>query len=169
MNAHYAETFVAEAPSLGVREAQKRIAAELSQGSRTAMVLLLIAASLATATVTALWLTEEGLPLRTRIAFGALTLIGLGWCAFFTWVLTRRRPLFAYHRVVAGKMAIAATSLFTLGALAIAALVPAMAKTGLLAALLGAALMVAALLLLRGAIRRHQDLLQLRGWLEAQL
>src|SRR5262245_48878979 len=41
-----------QSPDLGVHEAQKRIAQELSQGSRTATVLLLIAASLATATVT---------------------------------------------------------------------------------------------------------------------
>lgn len=164
MNAIFAPT-----PDQGVQAAQQRIARELSQGSRTTTVLLLIAASLATATVASLWLSEVGLPLRTQIAFAMLTAIGLGWSTFFTWVLTRRRPLFAYHRVVAGRMAVAATSLFTIGALTLAMVFPDLTKTGLAAAGLGAAMVVAAIFLLRSASRQHADLLQLRVALEAQL
>lgn len=164
MNALFADT-----PSLDVAAAQQRIARELSQGSRTSMVLMLIAASLATATVTSLWLSEESLPMRTQAAFAMLSAIGLGWSTFFAWVLTRRRPLFAWHRVVAGRMAVAATSLFTAGALSLAAIFPDLAKTGLAAGALGAAMVVAAVLLLRSASRRHADLLQLRVALESQL
>lgn len=156
-------------PTASAEAAQRRLARELSQGSRTGSLLLLLSSSFATVGVAALWLTEEGLPLRTRVAFGLLTAIGLAWSIFFGWVLTRRQLLFAYHRVVAGRLAVAACSVFTGGALLLAFSSPGLRQTGLLAAALGGGLVAAAVLLLRAARRRHGDLLALRSSLEAAL
>jgi len=149
--------------------AQRRLAQELSQGSRTGSLLLFLTSSLATVALLSLWLTEEGLPLRTRIAFGVLSAIGIAWSCFFGWLLTRRQLLFAYHRVVAGRLAVAACSLFTGGALVLAILQPELRPAGLLAATLGGAMVGAAVFILRAAGRRHRDLLTLRTSLEAAL
>jgi len=158
------------APQSATAEAaQRRLAHELSQGSRTGSLLLFLSSSLATIALLSLWLTEEGLPLRTRIAFGVLTAIGIAWSLFFGWVLTRRQLLFAYHRVVAGRLAVAACSLFTGGALVLAILQPEIQPAGLLAATLGGAMVGAAVFILRAADRRHRDLLTLRTSLEAAL
>lgn len=149
--------------------ARRRLALELSQGSRTGSILLFLSSTLATVGLLALWLTEEGLPLRTRVAFALLTAIGLAWSGFFGWVLTRRQLLFAYHRVVAGRLAVGACAIFTGGALLLAMLQPELRATGFLAAAFGGGLIAAAVLLLRAAGRRHGDLLALRGSLEAAL
>lgn len=149
--------------------AQRRLAHELSQGSRTGSILLFLSSSLATVAMLSLWLTEEGLPLRTRIAFGVLTAIGLAWSTFFGWLLTRRQLLFAYHRVVAGRLALAACSIFTGGALLLAILQPDLRPAGWLAATCGGAMICAAIFLLKAAGRRHRDLLALRTSLEAAL
>jgi hypothetical protein len=159
----------AEMPSFDVVAAQRRVVNEISQGSRPTTLLFLLTSALATAAVASLGLTEKGLPPRTQIAFAALTAIGAAWSAFFGWVLTRRKPLYAYHRVIAGRLALAATGIFTTGALTLASLFPELQKMGFTAAALGAAMMLAAGLLLWTAKRRHRDLLQLRGWLESQL
>lgn len=156
-------------PSFPVAAAQRRVALELSQGSRPQTLLLLLGSTMATALVAALWLTEKGLPPRTQVAFGLLTALGLTWSCFFGWVLTRRQLLFAYHRVLAGRLAMVASSLFTGGALLLAVLFPDLRATASLAAVFGLAMVAAAGALLWAARRRHADLLQLRGWLEAQL
>lgn len=156
-------------PTASAEAAQRRLALELSQGSRTGSLLLLLSSAFATVAVASLGLTEEGLPLRTRIAFGMLTAIGLAWSVFFGWVLTRRQLLFAYHRVVAGRLAVAAGSLFTGGALLLAVLAPELRPSAYFAAAFGGGLVAAAILLLRAARRRHNDLLALRGSLEAAL
>jgi hypothetical protein len=56
----------------------------------------------------------------TQIAFGLLLVIALTWSAFFFWTVTRRKVLLAWHRVLAGRLAVLFCSLFTLGALALA-------------------------------------------------
>ena len=156
-------------PSFHVGAAQRRVALELSQGSRPQTLLLLLGSTMATVLVASLWLTEKGLPPRTQVAFGLLTVLGLAWSCFFGWVLTRRQLLFAYHRVVAGRLAMLASSLFTGGALLLAVLFPELRATALLAAGLGAGMVLAAGALYTAARRRHADLLQMRSWLEAQL
>jgi hypothetical protein len=149
--------------------AQRRLLSELSQGSRPGMLLLLLAAAFGTVAVASLMLTEDGLPARTRIAFALLTLLGAAWTTFFGWAFTHKKLLFAYHRVVAGRLAVGACSLFTAGALLLAAVEPGLRATGFSAAALGAILLGAAFLLLRTARRRHRDLLALRDLLEARL
>lgn len=96
-------------------------AAELSLAARVRYVALLLAALAMTAVVAALWATEPALPVRTRAAFAAMIAIGAAWTAFASWVLTRRYPLFARDRVIAGRMAVAFACVFAAGALVLGA------------------------------------------------
>lgn len=67
-----------------------------------------------------LWATEpEQLPVRTELAFMALILIGITW-AVFAAVALIRRPLFALDRMVAAWLAVACSTLATVGIVAIA-------------------------------------------------
>ena len=172
MNAHspsHTSDLLAEPPQLDVAAAQRRLLLELSQGSKTGTLLLLLTASMSTVAVSSLWLTENGLPLRTQLAFAFLTSIGLGWSIFFGWVLSRRQLLFAYHRVVAGRMATLASTLFTAGALVLAATNVSLRPAATLASLMGMGMVVVAMALLRAAQARHRDLLTLREWIESRL
>ena len=63
---------------------------ELSLPARLRYVALLLGASALTAVVSALLLTEPELPLRTTIALGVMTAIGLSWMAFAAWVLMQK-------------------------------------------------------------------------------
>lgn len=92
---------------------------QLSVRSRLGYVALLLAALAMTTIVGALWATEDALPGRTQAAFALMTGIGLSWVTFSVWVLRHRRPLFANDRIVAGRMAVAFTLLFVVGALAV--------------------------------------------------
>lgn len=58
-----------------------------------------------------LWVTEPGLPPQTRAASGAIVIAGLAWAVYGGWVVTRRTPLFALDRVIAGWLALAACAL----------------------------------------------------------
>jgi hypothetical protein len=97
--------------------------AELSLKARMGYVALLLASAGMTVVVTSLWLTEPGLPMRTQIAFGAMSLIGASWLLLSIWALSTRRPLFARDRVIAGRMAVVFTSVFMMGAVAAVILV----------------------------------------------
>jgi len=101
------------------QDAMRLADAELSLRSRLGYVALLLAAVAMTAVVASLWLTEPALPLRTRAAFGALTVIGLSWAGFALWVLTHRRVLLGRQGIVAGRMAVTFSTVFLAGALAI--------------------------------------------------
>ena len=102
-----------------VSELHRLAALELSPRARTGYVLLLLAAAAMTAILAALLLTEPDLPLRTSVAFAAMTLIGVSWVVFAGWVLSRKRILLGKQSVVAGRMAVAFTAVFTVGAIAI--------------------------------------------------
>ncbi|MFU8872277.1 hypothetical protein [Micromonospora sp. SL4-19] len=56
------------------------------------------------------------------MAFAVLLTIGLGWAAFGGWAVTRRAPMFAQDRVVAGWLGLGAWLLFTVGGLVITTL-----------------------------------------------
>src|SRR5690606_18062315 len=79
---------------------------ELSMKARLGYVALLLASLLGCAGITSLWWTEPTLPLRTDLAFGVMTLIGLAWTVFALRVLTGPRVMFVHHRIVAGRMAV---------------------------------------------------------------
>lgn len=106
-------------PPALVSELRRLTALELSSSARTGYVMLLLTASAMTAVVAALLVTERDLPLRTSAALVMMTLIGLSWTAFAGWVLGRKRILLGKQSVVAGRMAMVFTALFTLGAVVV--------------------------------------------------
>jgi hypothetical protein len=81
-----------------------------------------LAGLLGSGLIALLWATEPGLPPRTAVAFAVLVAIGLGWAACGTWAVTRRVPLFALDRVVAGWLGVTAWALFAAGSLVVATL-----------------------------------------------
>jgi hypothetical protein len=96
-----------------------RLDAPLSLRKRVGYVTLGLAGLAGGGLIGLLWATEPGLPPRTHVAFGAMTAIGLGWALFGGWAVTRRTPLFARDRVVAGWLGLVAWLLSAAGALAI--------------------------------------------------
>lgn len=103
-------------------EVIKRLEAPLSLRRRVGYVTVALAGLLGSGIVGLLWATEPGLPPRTEVAFAVLVAIGLAWTVFGAWAVTRRAPLFARDRVVAGWLGVAAWLLFTAGALVVTTL-----------------------------------------------
>ncbi len=143
---------------------QKLVKEETSMKRRIGYIALLLAAAAMTTVIVALWATEPVLPLRTHVAFGAMSAIGLSWIALALWVLTTRRMLFALDRVIAGRLAAAFTSVFTLGALAMWIATASAAAAGALGT--GVVMLIAALAALRNASRRFAALSARRAELE---
>jgi hypothetical protein len=153
-------------PSLEA-ELQQLTARALSPLSRYGHVALLLAALLMSVLIAALLATESTLPPRTHVAFAVMLAIGISWVAYAAWVLTQRRPLMAMHRVIAGWMAVAFTTLFVLGAGAVAVV---SGETAAFAALgTGVAMLLAAVGVLRAARARFAALTQRRQELERAL
>ena len=147
-------------------EIRRRLAGELALPSRLGHTLLLLAGLGAAGVTGALLLTEPALPARTRLAFAVMVVVGLAWAALAAWVLARRRVLLATHRVVAARLAIAVTTLFTAGAAALGA---SGAPGGWAAAGVGVAMLGAALLLHRQARRRVAALARRRDEIAREL
>lgn len=145
-------------PRPSVAEMQRRLASELSLGQRVLSTLLLAVDLAVGIAVGSLWLTEPALPPRTRIAFAAIVAVAAVWAAALGWTLTRRKVLLARHRLVTSRIAVAASALFSAGALAIALADPELCTAGLAAGTLGALLLVVAVLLWRRAARRYRRL-----------
>lgn len=141
--------------------------AELSPGSRLRYVALLLAAAVATSVVAALLVTEPALPMCTRAALLAMTGIGAAWVAFATWVLRSRRPLLAWHRVIAARMAVGFCGVYAAAAAVATLLAPRPAAFGALVA--GLVMLATAIAMLVGAGRRHAQLLARRDALEREL
>ncbi|MBL7256910.1 hypothetical protein [Paractinoplanes lichenicola] len=97
-----------------------RLDARLSPGRRIAYVVVALAGLVGSALIGLLWATEPALPTRTGVAFAVLIAIGLSWTVVGTWAVTRRTPLFARDRVVAGWLGLAAWAVFAGGALIVA-------------------------------------------------
>lgn len=108
-----------DVPKISVEEMQNMVNQELSLPSRLGYTVLLLAALTVAGGTASLWLTEVGLPARTRIAFAAIVIIGSAWVVYALWVLTRRRVLLAGHRIIAGRMAVAFSAVFAAGSLAL--------------------------------------------------
>ena len=107
-------------PQSMIPDLERLARTELSTGARLGYVVLALVASAMTIVVSALWLTEPALPLRTSVAFAMLTGIGLGWLAFSIWVLRAKRTIPARQRVVAGRLAVAFSGMFAVSCLAFA-------------------------------------------------
>lgn len=100
-------------------EVLARLDAPLSLRRRVVYLILALAGLTGSAVIGLLWATEPGLPPRTKAAFAVLVTIGLCWAVFGGWAVTRRTPLFARDRVVAGWLGVGAWVAFTAGALII--------------------------------------------------
>ncbi len=140
---------------------------ELSVKARLGYVALLLVASAMTVGVASLWLTESYLPMRTQVAFGAMSLIGGSWVALAVWALTTRRVLLARDRVIAGKMSVTFTALFLVGAIAAALRSGETAAFG--AAAIGVVMFAVAWRVLSGARRRFAELSARRDALTREL
>jgi len=140
---------------------------QLSWTSRLGHVALLLGALTMTGIVSALWLTEPHLPVRTQVAFAVIAMIGLSWTVFAVWVLRYRQVLLADQNVVAGRMAVAFTSLLLLGALSLAFMQPGPKAYAVVA--VGAGLLASAVALLWQSHRAFNRLLQRRQALEREL
>ena len=146
---------------------QKLARGELSVKARLGYVALLLASSAMTVVIVSLWLTEAVLPLRTHIAFGAMSAIGIAWGALSIWALATRRVLLARDRVIAGRMSVGFTALFLLGAIIAVLMTGKTAAFG--AAAMGLVMFATALRVLAGARRRFAVLVAQRAELESQL
>ena len=152
-----------ESPRPAADEIRRALDGELSITARTGYTLLLLTSFSAAIVMAALLATEPGLPARTSVAFTVMAGIGLAWTALSAWVLTRRRVLFAPHRVIAARMAVGFSALFALGTL----VVGPQWITGWYWALAVAVIMLAvAIVLLVNAGRRFRELSARREQLE---
>jgi hypothetical protein len=110
-----------EEPRLSTQEMLDRLAPSLSPWRRLRAVLALLAGLAGGGFITALWWSEPGpLPGRTQLAFAALTVFCLVWAGYGCWLLTRRVPLFATDRVIAGWIALVASLVSSIGVASIA-------------------------------------------------
>ena len=154
-------------PAAVLQELRGLTATELSLPSRLRYVCLLLIASTMTAIVTALLLTEPELPTRTSSALAMLAVIGATWVAFATWVLTRRRALLGSHRIIAGRLSVVFSSVFTIGALALG--FAQSSAAAFVAAAMGAVMVAVAVAMLVRARRRFASLSKRRAELERAL
>ena len=136
---------------------------EASLGTRVRYVALLLASVGMMAIIGTLLATEVDLPSRARLAFGAMIAISAAWAGLAGWVLTRRRPLFAQDRVIAGWIAVAAS--FGFGGIAIAITISRSPDFSLWSGLMTLTILGLAALRLRSARRwkasLHERLAQL--------
>jgi len=154
-------------PSTLTGELRRLTGLELSRTARAGYCCLLLGAATMTAIVSALLLTEPALPRRTSVALAVMVVIGLSWVGFAGWVLARKRILLGKDRVVAGRLAVAFTSVFVLGSVAVGGITGA--PSAFAAAALGLLMAgVAAWLLIR-ARRQFAQLSRRRLELERQL
>ena len=154
-------------PPMLTRRLRTRVASELSWPARLRYVGLLMAASTMTAIGLALLVTEPDLPARTSVAFALLAAIGASWSIFAGWMLSRRRVLLGWHRVVAGRIAVVASAAFVAGAVLTGVLTGQ--RGAWAAAGLGVVMLVVAAALLVRARRSFLQLSQRRAALELEL
>lgn len=155
-----------ESPRPSAGEIRRALDRELSAAARAGYTMLLLTSSSAAIVIATLLATEPGLPARTRIAFTVMSGIGVAWAALAAWVLTRRRVLFAPHRVIAARMAVGFSALFALGTLLVG---PQWIAGWYWALALAVLMLAAAVVLLLDAGRRFRELSARREQLEQAL
>ena len=153
----------------GLEQALARITEqELTRNERYGH--LVLAAVGATFAVALAWLlvTEPFLRQRTLVGLSVLVLIGTAWAVYGIGVLLRHQPLLANREIVAGRMSVLFSALFTLGALFAGWSVRHTLKfTG--ATTLGVTMTLIAVALLVRAHLRRAALRAVRAQLEAEL
>jgi hypothetical protein len=109
------------APAIGPEAVRQTMHRELSTTARVGYILLLLLGIGGALLIGSLWLTEpRPFPLRTHAAFGMLMTVNLSWAALSAWVLSRRKVLYAQHKVIGGWMAIVFCTAFLLLGMGIA-------------------------------------------------
>jgi hypothetical protein len=102
----------------GLEQALARITEqELTRNERYGHVVLGSVGAIFAVGLLGLLATEPDLPLRTQVAFVVMALIGFAWTLYSLAVLVGRRPLLADREIVAGRMSVFFSALFTLGAM----------------------------------------------------
>jgi hypothetical protein len=137
---------------------------QLSLSARVGYVALLLVAAGMSVVTGSLWMTEAALPARTQLAFGLMTGMGVAWAALATWVLRARRPLYARDRLIAGRMAVTFTAIFSIGTLI--AIVAGGGGAALAACVVALAMLGMAIGALRVARRRFDMLVARRDELD---
>ena len=140
---------------------------ELSRNEKYGHLVLAVVAGVFATGVALLIATEPGLPMRTVLAFSLLVAIGLAWVVYAFGVLLRRRPLLANREIVAGRMSLLFSAVFTIGTIIVGGTVSHRFFTG--ATGWGLILSAIALALLVRAHVRRASLNKLRARLEAEL
>lgn len=139
----------------------------LSRRQRYGHVALVLFAAGMVAILASLLITEPGLPTRTTVAFSLMLLMALAWVAFGLRVLRRQLPTLANREIVAARMAVAFSAMFTAGAAIVGATIGARAMTS--ATWMGVAMTGLAIGLLVRAHQRRARLQALREQLEREL
>jgi hypothetical protein len=150
-----------EEPRLSAQEMIERLEPAMSPWKRVRALAALLAGAAGAVFVAALWGSEPGpLPGRTHVAFAVFMVFCLAWAGYGGWLLTRRVPLFATDRVIAGWLATAASAATTVMVVVVAV----QRGTGLGPALLVGGVFVAAsvTLAVRAHVRRAALLRRLR-------
>jgi hypothetical protein len=155
------------APADVAEQLQQITGQALSARARYGHVALLLAAIAMSIVLGTLLATEPALPTRTAVAFTLMLGMALSWVVYASWVLRHRWTLLANHRIVAGRMAVLFSAVFTAAAFGIGAYSGALA--GYFAAATGAVFVTAAVVLLRSAHQQKASLLQRRQQLEREL
>lgn len=158
-----------ESPRPSVAEMKRLVASELSTGRRVLYTLLLCFDLAVGVVVAALLVTEDGLPVRTRVAFVGMLTIAAVWAVFFTLTLTRKKVLLARQQVIAGWIAVAFSALFAVGCFVLAAVAPERRAMALAAGACGVGMLAVAGWLLVRARRRFAALMARRRKLEHEL
>lgn len=163
---------VANTPKPSANEVKQMLANVVGKPSRPRHIALLVASLIGAGVAGALLVTEPNLPPRAQYAFMALVAIGLSWTAFSLWTLNREGALLGKHRVIASRMGLAYSSLFTIAILAmgLAEDWTGKSRTSWYGALgTGVALVVFAAISLRRAENQFRELSSRRAELEAKL
>lgn len=139
----------------------------LSRGERGFHIGLTLFAAGMGAVLIGLLATEPGVPLRTTIAIWVLVAIAAAWVAYGLRVLSKRRPLLANREIVAGRMSLLFSAVFTIGTMMVGLVNAGIAFTP--ATTLGGTMVLVALANLVRAHHRRASLRALRERLEREL
>lgn len=154
-------------PAALADDLRRLTALELSLPSRLRYVTLLLAASVMSAIVLALLITEPALATRTSVALGVLAAIGVSWMIFAAWVLTCKRVLLGSHRIVAGRLAVVFSAVFVVGALSVG--LTTSSASPFAAAAMGVVMLALALTMLARAKQKFAQLSKRRDELQRLL
>ena len=89
---------------------------ELSLNERYGHLVLMLVSLAFSVGLISLLVTEPNLVPRAAVPMAVMAVIGLAWAAFAIGVLLRRRPLLANREIIAGRMSVGFSALFTAGA-----------------------------------------------------